>query len=213
MKRQRRRLTTLERAARAARRKQPQLHQHNPLLAPELVPGGSLAGWLTDEERERDRLERIAERWQEQQIRMRDLAEEQSERALIYRDYIVPVVGADELAQLDERAEFWAAKSAAYLAEYWYGVLRDHNQTEAQSFCHIDHERQAQWQARCPRCATPLEQAPKAVQMIIGEHDAPAIEDVIIGQIDREMRELALSSQEEEQGYFYSRYRELIAVV
>ncbi len=42
------------------------------------------------------------------------------------------------------------------------------------------------------------------------QHEAPAIEDVIIGQIDMEMRELVFSSQEEEQGYFYSRYCELM---
>jgi hypothetical protein len=187
-KRQREPLTTLERATRAVRRKHTKLAKDNPLLALELVEGGSLAAWLTDEERERARLERIAERWKDQQLRMRDLAEEQSERALTYRDHVLLVVSAAELAQLDERAEFWAAKSAAYLAEYWYSVLRDHNQPKAQAFCHIDHERQAQWQARCPRCATPLEQPAKPVQMIIGVHDAPAIEDVIIGQIGRDAR-------------------------
>lgn len=169
MKRQRRRLTIEERAARAARRKQKQFITDNPLLAAELVPGGSLAGWLTDQERERDRLERIAERWKDQQIRMRDLAEEQSERALSYRDHVLSVVSAAELARLDHRAEFWAAKSAAYLAEYWYGVLRDRNQPKAQAFCHLDHEQQARWKDHCPRCATPLEQMPKAVQMIIGQ--------------------------------------------
>jgi hypothetical protein len=169
MKRQRRRLTIEERAARAARRKQKKLITDHPLLAAELVPGGSLATWLTDEQRERNRLERIAQRWQEQQIRMRDLAEEQSERALTYRDHVVPVVSADELAQLDQRAECWAAKSAAYLAEYWYGVLRDHNQPKAQAFCHLNHQQQARWQARCPRCATPLEQPAMPIQMIIGQ--------------------------------------------
>lgn len=38
-----------------------------------------------------------------------------------------------------------------------------------------------------------------------------AIEELIIGQIDQEMRELVFSTEEEEQGYFFSRYRELMA--
>ena len=65
---------------------------------------------------------------------------------------------------------------------------------------------------RTPRETQPTrEKGDTAMNPSASQPIPPAIEDRIVAQIDQEMQELVLSTEEEEQGYFFSRYRELIA--
>lgn len=152
----RRRLTTEEKAHRTAKMKTKKLLAANPLLAAELVPGGSLAHWLPTPEGEQARIERIADAWTERQLRMRDLHEAQSGTAMDLRELVAVRATAAELAQLDERRTRLPT-SPAYACEFWYARLREIDQAAAAARCENDHTDMARWHERCPRCWTPLQ--------------------------------------------------------
>lgn len=164
-----------ERIRRAVRRKNKKLIDRNPLFADELRPGGDLESWLTNESKETARYDAIDEAWKDAQFSMRDLAEEQSDRALTWRDLIAEVVDVETMARLDTLPDWLASKQgspggAAYLCEYWYDHLRTYRHEKAVAYCHLDHEDERRWNyERCPRCRLPLERIMVPEQMVIGE--------------------------------------------
>ena len=123
-------------------------------------PASELLVQTPPPEAEQARIERITEGWTARQLRRRDLDEEHSGIALDLRELVAARVDAEELARLDHRRSRLPV-SPAYACEFWFARLREIDQAAAAAQCEHDHTEMGRWHDRCPRCWSPLEQAPR----------------------------------------------------
>jgi len=152
-------LTDDQLAQRAATKRNNRLRKSMPLFAELLTETGSMAGWLTTPDAQKDRIRRQHGEFQEHWKKLEQVYFGFKERGDRRRAIVAKHVDADTLDALDKYYQrLFGNLDSQYWADYWWEKLVKYVPAVAQKQCPNMklHSSFSNWHEECPTCGKPL---------------------------------------------------------